>query len=278
MRRSLTLRRSLAALALPLLLGGLAACGSDDEAEPAASSSSATESQEPTESQDSTETESGSEVDKAAFVDDLKAGLEASTTAQMTMNMDMGGQAITADGAVDYTTSPPQMAMSMESPAAAGQSIEMRLVDKVLYMNMGQMTGNKFVKYDLSDPNNLPPGMDQLTSTMNPLAAFDSFEEGVQSVVFVGDEDVDGEKLGHYKVKVDTSKIDQFKALQGQAQLPETVSYDLWLDDQNRMGKMTMEMDMGSAPVTMEVAFTDWGEPVDIAAPAASEIVEQPQG
>ena len=102
---------------------------------------------------------------------------------------------------------------------------------------------------------------------MNPLAAFDSFEEGVQSVVFVGDEDVDGEQLGHYKVKVDTSKIDQFKALQGQAQLPETVSYDLWLDDQNRMGKMTMEMDMGSAPVTMEVAFTDWGEPVDIAAP-----------
>ncbi len=41
MRRSLTLRRSLAALALPLLLGGLAACGSDDEgADPAASSSS----------------------------------------------------------------------------------------------------------------------------------------------------------------------------------------------------------------------------------------------
>lgn len=276
MRRSLTLRRSLAALALPLLLGGLAACGSDDEgADPAASSSSSSSS---TESQDSTETESGGEVDKAAFVDDLKAGLKASTTAQMTMDMDMGGQGITADGAVDYTTSPPQMAMSMESPAAAGQSIEMRLVDKVLYMNMGQMTGNKFVKYDLSDPNNLPPGMDQLTSTMNPLAAFDSFEEGVQSVVFVGDEDVDGQQLGHYKVKVDTSKIEQFKALEGQAQLPETVSYDLWLDDQNRMGKMAMDMDMGSAPVKMEVAFTDWGEPVDIAAPADSEIAELPKG
>ncbi len=267
MRRSLTLRRSLAALALPLLLGGLAACGSDDEApDPAASSSSATES---------SETESG-EVDKAAFVDDLKAGLEASTTAKMTMHMDMGGQAIHADGEVDYTTTPPQMAMTMETPAAAGQSIEMRLVDGVMYMNMGQMTNNKFVSFDLSDAANLPPGMDQLTSTMDPLAAFESFEEGVQSVVFVGDEDVEGEQLGHYEVKLDISKIQQFKELETQAELPKTVSYDLWLDDENRMRKMTMEMDMGGAPMEMEAQFTDWDEPVDIAAPPASEIVEQP--
>jgi hypothetical protein len=273
MRRSLTLRRSLAALALPLLLGGLAACGSDDEgADPAASSSSSTESDE------SSETESGGEVDKAAFVDDLKAGLQASSTAKMTMHMDMGGQALHADGAVDYTTSPPQMALTMESPAAAGESIEMRLVDKILYMNMGQMTNDKFVSYDLSDAANLPPGMDQLTNTMNPLAAFDSFEEGVQSVVFVGDEDVDGEEVGHYKIEVDTSKIEQFKDLPTQAELPKTVAYDLWLDDQDRMRKMTMSMDMGGAPMEMEVAFSEWDEPVDIAAPAASEIVEQPQG
>jgi LppX_LprAFG lipoprotein len=273
MRRSLTLRRSLAALALPLLLGGLAACGSDDEApEPAASSSSATESQAPS------DTESGEEVDAADFIDDLQAGLKASTTAKMTMHMDMGGQAIHSDGAVDYTTTPPQMAMTMESPALADQSIEMRLVDEVLYMNMGQLTNNKFVSYDLSDANSLPPGMDQLTSTMNPLAAFDSFEEGVQSVTFVGDENVEGEQLGHYEIEVDTSKIEQFKDLQTQTELPKTVTYDVWLDDQNRMRKMTFEMPMGAAPVMMELAFSDWGEPVDIAAPPASEIVEQPTG
>jgi hypothetical protein len=273
MTRSLTLRRSLAALALPLMLGGLAACGSDDDsAEPAASSSSGSESAEP---QDSSDTASGDEVDKAAFVDDLKAGLDASTTAQMTMKMDMAGQAIKADGEVDYTTTPPQMAMSMQTPAGAGQSIEMRLVDGVMYMNMGQMTGDKFVKFDLNDPNSLPPGMDQLTNTMDPLASFEAFEDGVESVTFVGDEDVDGEQLEHYKVKVDTSKIKQFKELQTQTQLPKTVAYDLWLDDKSRMRKMTMAMDMGM-PMKMEVAFTDWGAPVDIAAPPAGQIVEQP--
>ena len=270
MRRSLTLRRSLAALALPLLLGGLAACGSDDEgADPASSSSSSSESEE--------STEAGAEVDQAEFVDTMKAGIKASTTAQMTMQMDMGGQGINAEGEVDYTTTPPQMAMTMESPAAAGESIEMRMVDGVMYMNMGQMTNDKFVSFDLSDPANLPPGMDQLTGTMDPLAAFDSFEDGVQSVVFVGDDDVDGEQLGHYEVKLDTSKVEQFKELPTQAELPKTVSYDLWLDDENRTRKMTMEMAMAGAPVEMEVEFTNWDEPVDIAAPPASEIVEQPQ-
>jgi LppX_LprAFG lipoprotein len=261
MTRSLTLRRSLAALALPLLLGGLAACGSDDEAAPASSSS---ESQ----------AESGGEVDKAEFVDDLKAGLEASTTAKMTMHMDMGGQGIHANGEVDYTTKPPNMAMTMETPAAPDQSIEMRLVDKVLFMNMGQMTNNKFVSYDFSDPNNLPPGMDQLTSTMNPLAAFDSLEEGVQSVKFVGDEEVNGEQLGHYEVKVDTSKVKQLQELSTQAQLPEEVTYDMWLDDENRMRKMVMDLDMGAAPTKLEIELFDWGKPVDIAAPPASEVVD----
>lgn len=275
MRRSLSLRRSLAALALPLMLTGLAACGSDDEATPAASSSSASASQDSSEG--STGDSAGDEVDTTAFVDDLKAGLAASTTAKMTMHMDMSGQGIQADGAVDYTTKPPEMAMTMESPAAAGQSIEMRLVDQVLYMNMGQMTGDKFVKYDLSDPGNLPPGMDQLTSTLNPLAAFDSFGKGIESVVFVGDEDVDGEQLAHYKVELDPTKLDQFKEMQSQAQMPDSATYDLWLDEQKRMRKMSMAMDMGSAPVKMEVEFSDWGKPVDIAAPPASQIAEQPQ-
>jgi LppX_LprAFG lipoprotein len=264
MTRSMTLRRSLVALAAPLLLSGLAACGSDETAEPASSGSSS-ESQE-----------TGA-VDKAEFADDLKAGLEASTTAQMTMHMDMGGQALHADGQIDYTTAPPQLAMNMESPAAAGQTIELRLVDQVLYMNMGQMTSNKFVSYDLSDAANLPPGMEQLTGTMDPLAAFESFEDGVQSVVFKGDEEVDGEQLGHYEMTLDASKVKQFQELPTQAELPEEITYDVWLDGENRIRKMVMDMAMGAGQVSMEIELSEWDEPVDIAAPADSEIIKTPK-
>ena len=264
MTRSMTLRRSLVALVAPLLLSGLVACGSDETADPASSSSSS-------ESQDT------GAVDKAEFADDLKAGLEASTTAQMMMHMDMGGQALHADGEIDYTTDPPQLAMNMESPAAAGQTIELRLVDKVLYMNMGQMTSNKFVSYDLSDAANLPPGMEQLTGTMDPLAAFESFEEGVQSVVFKGDEEVEGETLGHYEMTLDASKVKQFQELPTQAELPEEIVYDVWLDAENRIRKMVMDMAMGAGQVSMEIELFDWDEPVDIAAPAASEIIKTPK-
>jgi LppX_LprAFG lipoprotein len=274
MRTSLTMRRSLAAFALPLLMGGLAACGSDDDsAEPAASSSSTSASEDSSaESKAPSGTESGDHVDTADFVDDLQAGLKASTTAKMTMQVDMGGQAITADGQVDYTSKPPEMAMTMHSPAFGDQAVEMRLVDEVLYMNAGQATNNKFISYDLSDPANLPPGMDQLTNTLDPLAAFDSFEKGVESVVFVGNENVDGEQMDRYEITVNTSKIDQFKKLPTQAQLPDSVTYDLWLDDQNRMRKMTMQM----AAMKTEVAFSDWGSSVDIQAPAPGEVVEAP--
>ena len=264
MTRSMTLRRSLVALAAPLLLSGLAACGSDETAEPASSGSSS-ESQDP------------GAVDKAEFTDDLKAGLEASTTAQMTMHMDMGGQALHADGQIDYTTDPPQLAMNMESPAAAGQTIELRLVDQVLYMNMGQATSNKFVSYDLSDAENLPPGMEQLTGTMDPLAAFESFEDGVQSVVFKGDEEVDGEQLGHYEMTLDSSKVKQFQELPTEAELPEEITYDVWLDGENRIRKMVMDMAMGAGEVSMEIELSDWDEPVDISAPADSEIIKTPK-
>lgn len=258
MRRSLTLRRSLAALALPLLLGGLAACGDDA-----------------TEGSSSTSPDQPSAVDKADFADDLKAGLEESTTAQMIMHMDMGGESIHADGEVDYTSTPPQLAMTMESPVMPDQSIEMRMVDKVLYMNMGQMTNGKYVSFDLDDAANLPPGMDQLTGTMDPLAAFESFGDAVQSVVLVGDEHVKGDAVRHYKVRVDTSKIQQLQKLPTQAEMPKEVPYDIWLDDDNRVRKMTMDMDVQGSPVKVEIELFDWDEPVDIAAPPAGEIVKQ---
>lgn len=270
MRPSLTLRRSIAALSLPLLLGGLAACGSDDDASPAASSSSATESQ------DSSDTESGGEVDTADFVDDLQAGLEASTTAKMSMHMDMSGQEIHGDGDIDYTTDPPQMAMSMESPAMGEQAIDIRLVDNVMYMNMGQMSNGKFIKFDLSDPQSLPPGMDQVTEMMDPLAATESLGKGLTSVTFVGDEDVDGETLSHYEVGVDPSKMEQFQQMPGQAQAqqPEDIDYDLWLDDQNRMRKLDMNMEVGTGKVAMTMELFDWDEPVDISAPPAGDVVD----
>ena len=130
---------------------------------------------------------------------------------------------MTAEGEADYTTDPPSMAMSMEMPAMVegGGEMEIRLVDGVMYMNMGQMTNDKFIKVDLSDPANLPPGMDTLTEQMDPLAAFEQFGPALTSVTYVGEEEVDGDATQHFTMVMDTSKIATFKDLPAGADVPK---------------------------------------------------------
>ena len=260
--RPIRLRRTLAAaLAAPLLVSGLAACGSDSE--------SASESAPAAEG-----AEAGESVDKAEFIDDLKAGMESATTAQMEMDMDLGQSPIHAEGEMDYSGEALAMDMTMDS-GMTQEPLELVLVENVMYMNMGQMSNGKYIKYDLSDPKNLPPGMDQMADQLDPLAAFDSMEAALTSVTFKGDEDVDGEELGHFELTMDTSKIDTMKGMPAQAGVPKEVTYDLWLDDENRMRQMKMVMEMATT-AEIEAKIFDWGKPVEIEAPAKSEVIEAP--
>lgn len=269
------LRRPLAAAAVTALLLGLTACGGEEPEsaadEPSASGSESSSASEPA----SDLLEEGEVVDNAAFVDQMMAGLEASTTASMSMNMDFGGGSLNAEGMVDYTTDPVSMSMSMTQEALGDDAIELRLVDGVMYMNMGSMSNDKFVSFDLSDPDNLPPGMESLGDQMDPLAAFKEFEPALTKVTFVGTEDVDGEDLHHYALLMDTSKLASLKELPAEADPPSEVAYDLWFDDEMRVRQMNMTMDMAT-PVSVEAKLFAWGEPVEIEAPPADEVAEQP--
>jgi hypothetical protein len=59
--------------------------------------------------------------------------------------------------------------------------------------------------------------------------------------------------------------------------MPKDITYDVWLDSENRIRKMVMDMAVGASPISMEIELFDWDEPVDIAAPADSEIVQAPK-
>ncbi len=279
MRRPLSrVRRPLAAAAVTALLLALTACGGD-EPENASDEPSISESSDTT---DAGETGTGdepaadSEVDPADFVDDMRAGLEASTTAQMSMDMGIPGAAMSVEGQVDYTTDPVSMAMTMTNEALGGQPMDFRLVDGVMYMNMGSMSNGKFLAFDLSDPKNLPPGMEDLQEQMDPLAAFEQFEPALKSVTFVGTEEVDGDDLHHYSIVLDTSKMESFQGMPAGSGLPPEIAYELYFDDEMRARQMDMTMEM-KPPVEMQVKFFDWGSPVDIAAPPADQVVDGSQ-
>ena len=273
MRRPL-LRRSLAASAATALLLSLAACGGEDadtaSEDPGTSGSGTSEGGDTADQPDEGET-----VDNADFVDDMMSGIEASTTAQMTMSMDFGGGAMEMAGEVDYSTDPVSMSVQMKQDAMGEEGLEMVLVDGVMYMNMGQMTNDKFVEFDLSDPASLPPGMGDLGKQLDPLAAFEQFEPALKTVTFVGTEDVDGEELHHYDVVMETAKLEALEDVPAEAGMPEEVGYDLWFDDEFRIRQMEMVMDM-ETPVSVEAQMFDWDQPVEIEAPPADQIAEQP--
>ena len=279
--RSLTLRRTLALTATSVLLAGLTACGGDDAGtatdEPTTASSSAagdpTESSDTEEESDAAEPAEGDEVDADQFLADFKAGVEDATTAHMSMTTGAGGMDITAEGQVDYTTDPPSMAIEMTNPMGGDQTMDIRLVDGKFYMNMGQLSQGKFYELSLDDPSSPLGDMSSLTESMDPVRSFEQFASGLDTVTFVGTEDVDGEDLDHYVLTLDTTKVDALKGTG--TEVPKTLEYDLWLDSEDRMRQV--QIDLGSA-ASVDMKIFDWDEPVEIEAPAASEIAPMPGG
>lgn len=261
-----------------MLLGGVAACGSESGTdEPEVSQEQGSEADAAGELPDEGET-----VDNGEFVDWMMDGLDRSTTAHMTMSMDYGAGGMEAEGQVDYTTTPVSMSMTLGGEAMGVDNLDMRLVDGVMYMNMGPMSNDKFLKFDLGDPESLPPGMGDLGDQMDPLAAFKEFEPALEQVVYVGNEDVDGDDLDHFTVTMDTAKIPSLAEVPAGAGLPETVDYDMWFDEDFRVRQMNMTMGMGDMgaqagmTVDVEARLFDWDEPVEIVAPDPDQVADAP--
>jgi hypothetical protein len=258
MTRPALVRRSLAAAVLPLALGSLSACGGSDDGARAEDSSSVSSSSAPG------TPEAGSTVAPGDFVDLYRSSFDNTTTAHMSMKLQLMGQQITGEGDVDYSQDNPAVAMTMDGASFGGKGLEVRLVDNVMYLNMGPMTQGKFVKVDLDSPDN-PLG--SLADSMDPSRAMDALEAGVQKVTYVGRDD-DGD---HYAVTVDTAAMlkGMGQDVPSSAQVPKTMSYDVWFDSEGRFTRMVM--DMGSMGTT-EMTLSDFGADVSIEAPPADQV------
>ena len=265
--RTVRSRRLVAAVAAPLLVVSLAACGSDKSNDKSGDGTSVTDSVP--------QVEPGEEVDAAAFGDALKASAEAATTATFELTMTAAGMEISGEGQIDYQAEPPEMALSMLMPMLGEDPIEMVMVDGKAYMKMGALTDNKYVESDPNDPNSSMGDTSEMTDLMDPLKSFGNFEDGLTKVVFVGEESLDGDDTEHYTLSIDTTKISgQFADLADTGvEIPEELAYDMWLDGDNNIRKVTFDLGEMAA---VELATSNWGEPVDIQAPSADEITDMP--
>jgi hypothetical protein len=263
-----TRSRSLAALAAgSLLIVALAGCGSDDKGKDASSKSSSSPSvavTTPTESTaaaEGTPAAPGERLTKDNLVATMVAAMHEKKTAHMTMEL---GSSVGADADLRYSGTSTDMKMSMDMGPTKAVVI---LVDGVMYMQ--QSAGGKFLKIDKSDPA-MGSLLDQM-SAIGPESSISAMKGAVEKVEYVGKKSVDGDPADLYHVTVDTAAV--AKGLGGLAaaagDLPKSVTYDLYVDKDHLMRRVVMTV----SKQTITMTVSKWGEPVDIKAPPASQVM-----
>jgi len=274
----ITRSRSIAAIAsAALMLTALAGCGSDDKSKDSDAKKSDTPSSSPTASSSTSSDATGEASDAGDgepaapgerlnvgnLVATMLAAMREKKTAHMTMEI---GSSISAAADVRYSTDATEMRMSMDMGPTKAVVI---LVDGSVYMQ--QSAGSKFVKISKDTPG-VGDMIDQL-SGLSPSSSVAAMRGSLKKVEYAGTATVQGTKVEKYRVTADTSAM--AKTLGGgsaaMGDLPKTVTYDLYVDHDHLMRRIDMKI--ADQSITMLVG--KWGEPVDIKAPPASQIMSQ---
>jgi hypothetical protein len=264
--------RSLAlAAAGALLLAPLAGCGSSDKPKDASAkdthaSAGVSPGTSPSATPDTSSADAtagaaapGERLTKDNLVPTMLAAMRDKKTAHMTMQL---GSSIGAEADIRYAGDRTDMKMSMDMGPTKAVVI---MVDKVLYLQ--QEAGGKYRKIDSSDPamGSLLSGM----SSFGPESSISAMRGAVQKVEYAGGSTVGGDPVDRYHVTVDSTSLAQTLGAGASGDLPKTVTYDLYVDRDHLMRKI----DMTVAKQHIEMVISNWGKPVDIAAPPASQIL-----
>jgi hypothetical protein len=212
-------------------------------------------------------------------------------TTHATMDIKTAGQAITAEGDVSFAGKDTKVRMSMAMPSLGG-NLSMVLVGSAMYMQLPQSlvkTEKPWVKIDANgtDPASqaLSAVVSQEQQSLDPSQILSQIAD-YGKIVSHSQATVAGQPATHYVVSVDTAKMVRSPKLTPQmkqmlstagAALPPTLDYDIWINSDNLPVKFSMDEKVtvkGSAPQQVSVTgtYTDWGKPVDISAPPASEV------
>lgn len=257
-----------AGIALLLATGlTLSACGSDgsDDSKSGDDNGSASSSGS---------SESGEELTEDDFAERIVDAQQEAKTAHMTMEMSAEGQDMKADGDIEVGESLDDTKLAMKMNAA-GQDMDMRMIEGVMYMNMGQASQDKFIKFDLNDSSN--PMGDQfgdLADQTDPSKQIEEMQKAMTKFEKTGEpEEMDGVEAQGYEIAVDPSKLDAMPE-EAESQMPDTINYTMYVGPDDLMRRITM--DIQGSEMTMD--YSNWGDSVSIDKPSDSDVTEDMPG
>lgn len=286
-----SLSRRLGAAALVLTVGvGVSACGGDsgsDEPSSSASDESSESStdeatEEPTEDATEEESEAPAEASLAELsVDDfypsVMAAMREAGSFRFTTTSDSAGQAQEMTGEARFGGD----GVEMKASSTGAQAMDLILVDQTMYMKSPSLgAGDKWLKIDLSDPNSL---FGMIGKATDPEVMFKAMESP-KELELIGGEEVDGVETNHYRITMDPTsylRAMDFPAAMADM-LPEELVTEMWVDADNLPRKFAQTVEVkapNGGPTTTgstEGTYSDFGTDVEIEAPPASEVTEQP--
>jgi hypothetical protein len=205
----------------------------------------------------------GGGSDAAVSIKTLQAAVSNSQAEQssrftMDLSLDVAGEpvSITADGVMSGDGKNGELKVSV--PVVG--TIEERVVDGVIYMNLGsfpgapsQLDGKQWVKLDPAalQQDGMLGDLAGQTGTNSPQQGLEYLQGLSGDVQDLGQETVAGEPATHYKASIDYTKVldklpDASPAVRDALGKLGTVPADVWINGQDRVVKMHMTID-GSA-------------------------------
>ena len=211
----------------------------------------------------STSTDTGAPFDAAEFTDRLEAAVDANPTVKIDVTAKIAGQSqASATGVQDLSSDSLDMDVSL-----AGQQLGYRLVDGQYYLAQPP----KWVKVDENSTNPLVKTTIDQVQILSMRRQLDAFVAGVEKAGNKGTEDVGGVSTTHYTATVDTATSLRELGMKPAPGAPETVIYDVWLDEDDLIRRMEFTLNGATA----RLLASEWGEPVSITAPSGSESPER---
>ena len=132
-------------------------------------------------------------------------------------------------------------------------------------------------------PDELVDAVLSQVADLTPARMAQTMREGLESLEYLGTEEAEGTTLHGYQASLDKAFL-QERVEQGAGalgldgnpmidteDLPET-AFELWLDADDLVRRLEVEV----AGLTFTAHFSDWGEPVEIEAPPASQVTRKP--
>lgn len=175
---------------------------------------------------------------------------------------------MTAEGDMTITADPAsvRVAVTMNGPTGAS---EVRIVDGVMYMNLGALSGDMFMVFPGGDGDS---GLttDAIIGQLSPQTQLSTFGASIREFSVDGAEQIDGVKTTHYALVLDTATLlsGALTSWIDPAIVGETVEYETWVGDDDLPRRSTMTF----PGMTNTTDYSRWGQTIDIQAPSADKI------